>query len=404
MRLALRELVRRPKSFAVPVGTLILLALLLLYPSAILDGLYDASSGTLRDLNGELIVYSKDSYRSMFRSRIDIPDRTLVASVPGVARVNNFGAALLTAKLADPNAPAVTKPTFPPKGAAASTTVPTTVRSTVTSSADAAATAEDDAGVGVALIGLDPEVAATATKPGEALADHSLEAQGVTSGSTLVVGPFKVPIKVVGFVKDSNLMLQGALIVDQATWHQVLGMSRPDSALKPDVSQVLVVRLAPGADRAAVAAAIDEATGGRTETLTIETAIRALPGIEQQDQTFGYIRIVTFGVALVVVGLFLSFVTLERTPLYAVLKALGASSQQLFTGVLVQALAIALVAVEAAVVLTIVLSAYLPIDFPTSIRMSRVITTTVGLALTAALGSALSLRRVVGIDPASAIS
>jgi len=393
MRLALRELIRRPKSFAVPVGTLILLALLLLYPSAILDGLYDASSGTLRDLKGELMVYSKDSYRSMFRSRIDIPDRTKVASVPGVARVNNFGAALLTAKLADPNAPAAPKPTFPPKGALATTT-------TVT---DGAA-AEDDAGVGVALIGLDPEVAATATKPGEAYADSSLESQGVKSGSTLVVGPFRVPIKVVGFVKDSNLMLQGALMVDQATWHQVLGMSRPDSALKPDVSQVLVVRLVPGADRAKVAAAIDEATGGRTETLTIETAIRALPGIEQQDQTFGYIRIVTFGVALVVVGLFLSFVTLERTPLYAVLKALGASSQQLFTGVLVQALAIALVAVEAAVILTIVLSAYLPIDFPTSIRMSRVITTTVGLALTAALGSALSLRRVVGIDPASAIS
>lgn len=402
MRLALRELVRRPKSFAVPVGTLILLALLLLYPSAILDGLYDASSGSLRVLKGELIVYSKDSYRSMFRSRIDIPDRTKVASVPGVARVNNFGAMLLTGTIQDPNAPVAPKPTFPPKGAAATSTVPVTTTATV-ATGDGSAPASDGA-LGVALIGLDPEVAATATKPGEAIADQSLEAQGVTSGSTLVVGPFKVPIKVVGFMKDSNLMLQGGLLVDQATWHQVLGMSRPDSALKPDVSQVLVVRLVPGADRAAVAAAIDEATGGTTETLTIETAIRALPGIEQQDQTFGYIRIVTFGVALVVVGLFLSFVTLERTPLYAVLKALGASSQQLFAGVLVQALAIALIAVEAAVILTIVLSAYLPIDFPTSIRLSRVLTTTVGLALTAAAGSALSLRRVVGIDPASAIS
>lgn len=398
MRLALRELIRRPKSFAVPIGTLVLLALLLLYPSAILDGLYDASSGSLRELNGELIVYSKDSYRSMFRSRIDIPDRTKVASVPGVARVNNFGAALLTGQLQDPNAPVAPKPTFPgQKGAIATTTVTTVTKSGSDATADAGA-------LGVALIGLDPEVAATATQPGEAIADHSLEAQGVKNGSTLVVGPFKVPIKVVGFSKDSNLMLQGGLLVDQATWHQVLGMSRPDSALKPDVSQVLVVRLAPGADRATVAAAIDAATGGTTETLTIDTAIRALPGIEQQDQTFGYIRIVTFGVALVVVALFLSFVTLERTPLYAVLKALGASSQQLFTGVLVQALAIALIAVEVAVILTIVLSAYLPIDFPTSIRPSRVITTTIGLALTAAAGSALSLRRVVGIDPASAIS
>lgn len=396
MRLALRELIRRPKSFAVPIGTLVLLALLLLYPSAILDGLYDASSGSLRELNGELIVYSKDSYRSMFRSRIDIPNRTKVASVPGVARVNNFGAALLTGQLQDPNAPVAPKPMFPGQQG----TVATVTRVAKTGS-DAAA---DSGALGVALIGLDPEVAATATQPGEAIADQSLEAQGVKNGSTLVVGPFKVPIKVVGFSKDSNLMLQGGLLVDQATWHQVLGMSRPDSALKPDVSQVLVVRLAPGADRATVAAAIDAATGGNTETLTVETAIRSLPGIEQQDQTFGYIRIVTFGVALVVVALFLSFVTLERTPLYAVLKALGASSQQLFTGVLVQALAIALIAVGVAVILTVILSAYLPIDFPTSIRPSRVITTTVGLALTAAAGSALSLRRVVGIDPASAIS
>jgi putative ABC transport system permease protein len=103
-----------------------------------------------------------------------------------------------------------------------------------------------------------------------------------------------------------------------------------------------------------------------------------------------------------VVGLFLSFLTLERTPLYAVLKAVGASSRQLFTGVVSQAVLITLVAVLAAVAATWALT-FVPLGLPTTMRVERVVETLVALGLTAVGGSIVALRRVVRIDPASAI-
>ena len=157
-----------------------------------------------------------------------------------------------------------------------------------------------------------------------------------------------------------------------------------------------------GADLGDVAAAIDRSTESETETLTRAAAVRAIPGVEQQESTFGYIRIVTLGVALLVVGLFLSFVTLERAPLYAVMKALGASSWQLFFALLTQVLVITDLAVNAAALVTWGLTK-LPLDLPTEMRMVRFVETAVALRTAAVVGSALSLRRVMRIAPADAI-
>lgn len=361
MKLGLRELRRRPKTFAVPTITLWLLALLLLYPSTILDGLYDASTGEFRQIDGELVVFSSDAHRSLFRSRIDEDTQARVARVPGVERAEGFSAIVLTARL--------------PAGGA------------------------DAEPFGISVV----NPGAIDVGPGEALADSSLQAAGVEVGSTVLVGPFRTPVTVVGTVDDHRLLLQGSLLTDDATWHEVIGQSDPEAALGPGVSQALVVHLADGVDADEVAAGIDAVTGGATDTLDVAAAIRALPGIEQQDATFGALRVATLAVAAVVVGLFLSFLTLERRPLFAAMKAIGASSRHLLVGVATQTSAMTLLAVAVAVAVTLVLGWVVPLDLPTTLRPSRVVETAVGLLATALVGSVLALRKIVSIDPASAI-
>lgn len=364
MRLGLRELRRRPRAFVVPTATLWLLALLLLYPSAVLDGLYDASTGVLHELEGDLVVISQDAHRSVFRSRLDGATRVALSAVPGVAAVTGFDAAVLNAR-----------------------------------------TAGDQPAFGVAVIGIErraPEAAGP--PPGQALADASLAERGVTAGSVVTVGPVPTPVTVAGTVRGQRLLLQGALVLDTATWHDVVARAAPGAGLAADVDQALVVHLAPGADAEVVADALATATGGATEALTIDEVIASLPGIEQQDVTFGLLRSATLGVAAIVVGLFLSFLTLERHPLLAVLKAVGASSTQLVGGVLAQTVAITAAAVTAAVAVTVVLTVAVPLDLPTSLRASRVAETAIGLAVTAVVGASLALRRVVAVDPASAIA
>jgi putative ABC transport system permease protein len=421
MKMAARELLRRPRSFAVPAGILVLLALLLLYPSAILDGLNDSTTGALRTAPADLIVYAEDAKSSLLRSRIDAATRAQVEQVAGVAEASSFDVILLGALKSG--------------GGKA---------------------------IGLAVMTSERPIGPDLPAPGTAYVDASLsESAGVNEGDELLVGPLSIPVKVVGFTHDTNLFFQAGMVVDRQTWRQAIGLQAPEvdpaadpssipavpgplgdpaslppastatssatsttstaagttvpaapgeaaggspEAVEPDgqTAQALFLSVAPGADPATVAAAVDRATGGTTDTITPAEAVASLPGMSQQSTTFGYIRGVTLGVALVVVGLFLSFVTLERTPLYAVLKALGMSSRQLFTGVVIQVLLVTVTAAGVAAVATWGLT-HVPLELPTSMRPVRFVETVVALGVTSVVGSVLSLRRVVRVDPASAI-
>jgi putative ABC transport system permease protein len=369
MRLAWRELLRRPRSFLVPLAILLLLSLLLLYPSAVLDAVVEQTSAALRHAPADLVVYSQEANGVILRSRVDTATRERIASTPGADEVATLDVALFTGQVEGEDEP-----------------------------------------VPFALLASDRPIGAAVPGPGEALADSSLrDSAGVREGSRLVVGPFRVPVTVTGFTTGTNLWFGGGLVVDKSTWLAALGAaadpSDPSSGGATgggSASQALLVQVDEGVDPDAIAAAIDQATNGATETFTREAAVHALPGMEQQESTFGYIRAATVTVAVVVVGLFLSFVTLERAPLYAVLKAVGASSRQLFVGLIIQVLTITDLAVLTAAAITWGLTR-LPVELPAELRWDRVVETTVALRTAAVVGSVLSLRRVARVDPADAI-
>lgn len=366
MRIAWRELFRRPKAFLVPMGALLLLALLLLYPSAILDGVVGDGTAAMRNAQADLIVFARDANGVILRSRVEPTTRAAVSGVAGVEKVATFDVALFTGTVSGEEEP-----------------------------------------VGFAVLTSDEKIDSAAPGPGEAYVDATLqERAGIEEGSEIVLGPFRLPLKVVGFTHGTNLLFNGGMVVDKATWLAAFGQAPAAEGASTPVaaaaSQALLVSVDPDADVGDVATAIDDSTGSETQTLTRSAAVRAIPGVEQQESTFGYIRIVTLVVALVVVGLFLSFITLERAPLYAVMKALGASSWQLFLALVTQVLLITDLAVYAAALVTWGLTR-LPLELPTEMRMGRFIETAVALRTAALIGSVLSLRRVMRIDPADAI-
>ncbi len=239
--------------------------------------------------------------------------------------------------------------------------------------------------------------------PGEAWADERLKAAGIGIGDELRVGIAGVPVTVKGFVSDTSYLLQGALWVTPDTWRAVAN-GVPDAFVPPDVVQAFVVRATEGTDAAALARSIDAATSGATSSLTKAQAELSLPGTKEQRSTFNGIIGTTFFVTVLVVALFFALLTLERLPLYGVLKAMGSSTRQLFAGVVVQAMAVTAVGFVAGGVVIGALSLVVPSDFPFQLTPSRLVTTAVGLLLAAIAGSLASLRRVVRTDPASAIS
>jgi putative ABC transport system permease protein len=363
MKIAWAELRRRPGRFAVTAIVLTLLSLLLLFLGGLLDGLYLGSTGALRAQDADVIVFSTSSRQSLLRSRIEPDLRGAVETAVPEATVGGLGVALLAA-------------TVPGKNKLAN----------------------------VAVLGyqIAPKGVPAAPADGEAYADETLRDFGVRAGQVLTLGPAGVPVKVVGFVSDTNYLLQGALWTNPSTWRAAQNANRPDAFVAPDVFQALVVSGdQPASDLIAL---IDGATAGATTSLTRSDAANGLPGVKEQKGTFNQIISTTLVVAIVVVALFFSLLTLERTPMYGVLKAVGAKSRQLFAGVVLQATVVTLGAFAVGATLATVVAALIPPgSIPLQLVPARYVTTAVSMVVAAIVGSFFSLRRVLKVDPASAI-
>jgi putative ABC transport system permease protein len=212
-------------------------------------------------------------------------------------------------------------------------------------------------------------------------------------------------VRIRGFVRDTSYLLQAGVWVSPGEWRRVTAEVRPDRILPPGEFQVLSVALEPGASASEVAAAIDAATEdtGGTSTLTRRAAIDAIPGVKSQQGTFTFIINTTLLVAAVVVALFFALLTLERTALYGVLKAIGASSGQIVRGLFSQAIVVAIIALILGELITLGLGAIIPREVPLLLVPARSVTTAISVLLAAILGSAISVRRIIRIDPATAI-
>jgi putative ABC transport system permease protein len=363
VKLALKELRRRPGRFATATVILTLIAILLMFLGGLLDGLIASSTGAIRAQNADAIVYSETAQASFVRSRIDPDLRAQVEAVDGVTDVGGIGNVQLGARV----------PGNGPRDLAS-----------------------------VALFGyeLAPDGVPDAPAYGQAWADETIKASGVTEGMVIEVGPARTPIEIIGFVEDTNFNGQSSLWASPDTWRDVLSANRPDAQLGPDVFQALIVR----GDGNGLPDAIDAATAGATDSYTVDEAVAAIPGVTEQQNTFNQIIGVTVAIALVVIGLFFALLTVERTSLYGVLKALGAKSSTIFAGLVAQAVVVTAIAAIVAGTLVVLLDVLLPAgSIPLLVTPGRIILSVALLLVAAVLGCSFSLRRVLRIDPASAI-
>lgn len=361
MRLALRELRRRPGRFGPVGGALTLLVLLLLVLGGFLDGLTLSQTGSYRAQEGRLFVLAEDAELQLGRSRLGADARTAVAAVDGVAEV----------------------------GALAST--PTT-----------AGTGDGELqDVVVHGYELGTDVLPTPPAKDEVVVDERLaELSGLAVGDALAVGPDELELEVVALVDDVS-QGSGTLWVPLATWREVDRAASPTGGLPEDVVEALVAVPTDGTELADLAGAIEDAAP--VTAATVDEVTGALDVVVQQAATFQGIIGVTFVVTLLVVALFFALLTLERVRLYAVLKAVGARTRDLVSGVAAQAVGIAAVALVLGGALAIAFVSVLPPDLPVRLEPTRMGQVAVGTLLTALAGGLFTLRRLLRVDPAQAL-
>ena len=198
MRLALRELRRRPGRFLPVGGALTLLVLLLLVLGGFLDGLTLSQTGSYRAQQDRLVVLDASAERQLSRSQIGPDVRDAIETVEGVAAV----------------------------GGLASTTT--------TASIGGADTLQDVVVYGYEL---GTDVLPAPPPDGQVVVDRRLaRLTDVARGDQLRVGPDETVLAVAAIVDDVS---QGAptLWVPLATWRDVAAAASPTGALPPTSSR-----------------------------------------------------------------------------------------------------------------------------------------------------------------------
>ena len=370
MQLALAEIRRRRGRWASITGAVAFIVFLVLVLAALADGLFIGATGALRNSDADALVYSVDGRRSLVRSQLPQAIRADVAAVPGVADAGAIGVLLATA------------------------------------------TSEDEP-FDIAVIGHLPGHPGEPTRLSSGrplgsdelfvgLADASLRDEGIGLGDSVLLTGSSQSIEVVGFVNDSQYLLADTLWVTLETWQALRSEVRPETIGRGDVVQAIPFTITDGVTVATVGSAVDAALGS-TETVTTDEAILSLPGVEQQASTFTAIIGVSFVVVAIVIALFFALITLEKRGQLAILKAIGSSNLLLLRGVLLQALIATTAGYALGFVLSRLLAFILPAAVPVEFLPRTALTLFVATILMGALGAVFSFRRIVRIDPASAL-
>lgn len=357
MRLGLLELRRNAGRFVAVAGAIGFIVFLALVLAGLSDGLYLGQTGAYRTSSADVFAFSEGSSFELSGSTIDADLAVTASETAGVESVGRLSRFNLTAT-------------------------------------------SDEAELQLTLVGADPTTLPVELVDGdlpdddsaEVVVDEQTRRQGVDIGDTIVVtdGP---ELEVVGVAADAGFGAVTAWI-DHDAYDRVVSEVRPELASISGTSQTLGLELSDPADPPEIAG---------LEVATVNEAIEALPAAAQQKTTLDGIVYTTFAVAAIVVGLFFALVTLEKRSQFAVLKAIGMPNRVLVLALFTQAVVSSVVGFVIGFVLVRLAAVVIPASVPALFLLSTAGTVAVVTVVMGAIGAVFSFRRIVSIDPASAL-
>lgn len=366
MTLALAELRRAKGRFLAITGSLSLIVFLVLVLGALSDGLFFGGTGAVRSSTAQAYAFSDDAAGSLVRSSIPRSQVAAIAATPGVQTATPIGALITTTSSVADGADIVVMGFAAP--------------------ADGVA-----AGVPSELI------AGRFPAPGEASAAiaEPLAEDGLGLGDKLAVGATEV--EVVGIVADASYQGLPTVWTPFEPYDQMRAQMRPESAGAPPAASVVGLVLDPGASVESLS------LPSGFVALTNEETYLSIPGVKEQKSSLNAIIYASLAVGGLVVALFFALVVLEKRELFAALKALGASTSRLGSGVVFQALGATATAVLVGAAFARAMGLVLPDGIPFLFRPETLVVSGLLTITAGVVGALFSLRRISRIDPATAL-
>lgn len=361
--IALAEMRRAPGRFALLVGAVALLVLLLLFFQTVAGALTSGLTGAFEANRADVFVYSDRARLNPFASVVTADAADAVAGVDGVQEATPVGVSVFTA----------------------STDVGDTDIAIVGGDPDGPASPQD------VEEGRRPEA------PDEALFSGSSLDSAFAVGDTVQVGDRT--LTVVGTSSDAALNVLPTFYVPLETFTEAV-RARAGASIDVPVSWIGVT-VEDGGDATAVATAITEGVEG-LEAVDRATATDAIPGVGQITRSFSILYLLLYIVVTIVTGVFFLILTVQKTEALVLLRAIGGSRGDVVKPVLLQAVAVVGLGSVLGVLATSGLLSVTRDVFGSTLSTGTTLTSVGAIVVLGLLASVGAVRRVLAIDPIDA--
>lgn len=374
--LSVKEIWRNRARFALIVGVVTLITILVLFIAALSEGLGSGNREYIQKLDGQLLVYQQAADLRIAASQITSAEARAIRRVEGVAAVGPIG--FSTAKVQTKDKPfdvaligvVPGEPGVPPVNEG-STLARINAREAI----------------------IDANVATRAgLKVGDTLTIRSVQGEDENSYT----------LTVVGIAPSRQYSIQPSVTLPASTWERVRAKPVIADVQGEPAFNVAAVRLTNPADATAVIARI-EAQVRNTNVVDLKTAYESTPGYSAQQSTLNTQSGFTLLIGLLVIGGFFQIQAIQKVAQIGMLKAIGASNRTVAAAFLLQVIVITILGVSTGALLAFGLSLAIPSVVPVKFEPAQVLTAVMTLLLIGPIGGAVAVRSLLKVEPLTAL-
>ncbi len=228
--------------------------------------------------------------------------------------------------------------------------------------------------------------------PGQGVVDISMKNQyGLEIGDSLQVANMDHPIIVVGFTKNQRFSVAPVVFTSLEDLKEIR-YSGLGQLPEKDFINAVVVR--------GQANHVPE----ELETISIEDFIQDIPGYRAQVVTFNFMIGFLIVIAAVVVGIFIYVLTMQKAPIFGVMKAQGIATSYIAKSVLGQSFLLASLGVVFALLATLASAYLLPAAVPFALTWEYFLLVGILIIIAAVMAALFSVRAIAKGDPLEAMA
>ncbi|NNJ11589.1 ABC transporter permease [Chloroflexales bacterium ZM16-3] len=379
--LAIKEMARNKRRFTAVFLIVALITLLVLFTSALGDGLAMGASEYFDRMGSELIVFQQDVDYQLPASRLGRSRLSQIRRVPGVAAVGPVG---------------------------------------VSTAAIIAINGDPAEGLDVALIGVEPgEPGAPTVFAGEPLNDsraahvvldrHVVERLGIPLGATITLKVVQgmeeqhYDLRVLGFAEGRKVNYTPSIFVPLRRWERIRPQETPGGNEGADLLfNVAAVKLEQSASPLVVANEI-ERTVSQVDVTDPVTAYRTTQGYNDMQSTISMQQSFMLLIVVLIVGSFFQIQTLQKVAQIGMLEAIGASSIMVITTLLIQIMITLIVGLSIGGAVMWLMAQVLPASIPIVFSGTKITITILSLFAAGPAAALVSARTILKIEPLRAL-